>query len=117
MGEDAGDPNDVFVRDLTTSNPILLHSLMFPYPSIDVPFSFVAKPVIGTGREHSSFTPVGTTGMRFVEDEDRVEHVKQTWMETKSREREERGLTPLSTAELESMEKNFMLLEKQRIYK
>lgn len=111
------DSKDVFVRDLTTGEAILLHSLMFPYPSVEVPFAFVAKPVIGTGKEHSSFTPVGTTGMRFVEDEDRVEHVLKTWMENKAREREEKGLTPLSTMELDIMKKNFMLLEKQRIYK
>lgn len=117
VGDDSMDSKDVFVRDLTTGEAILLHSLMFPYPSVEVPFAFVAKPVIGTGKEHSSFTPVGTTGMRFVEDEDRVEHVLKTWMENKAREREEKGLTPLSTMELDIMKKNFMLLEKQRIYK
>jgi hypothetical protein len=103
VGDDEMDSNDLFVRDLTTNEPILLHSLMFPYPSIEVPFAFKARPVIGTGREHSSFTPVGTTGMRFVEDEERVEHVMKTWMETKAREREVKGLTPLSTAELDIM--------------
>jgi hypothetical protein len=69
------DDKDFFVRDLVTDEPILIHSLMFPYPAIDVPFALNAVPVIGTGRQNSSFTPVGTTGMRFVEDESRVERV------------------------------------------
>jgi len=114
---DMMDRKELFVKDLVLDTPILLHSLMFPYPGIDIPFSFTATPVIGTGSENSSFTPVGTTGMRFLEDEDRVESVMRTWMDRKSRERESKGLTTLSTAELDVMRKNFLLLEKQRIYR
>lgn len=105
------------MNDLVLHTPILLHTLMFPYPGIEIPFSFHAKPVIGTGSENSSFTPVGTTGMRFLEDEDRVESVMATWMERKAQERESKGLSTLSTAELDVMRKNFLLLEKQRIYR
>lgn len=111
------DYKELFVKDLVTKDPILIHSLMFPYPSIDIPFAFRATPVIGTGRDNSSFTPVGTTGMRFVEDDTRVEQVMKTWMENKALERASKGLTPLSDQELEIMRKNFYLLEKQRIYK
>lgn len=111
------DTDALFVHDLVTGEPILLHCLMFPYPSVDVPLAFTARPVIGTGRENSSFTPVGTTSMRFVEDEERVEHVLKNWMNEKAKERTSKGLAPLSEEELDIMRKNFYLLEKQRIYK
>jgi hypothetical protein len=114
---DTMSPDDLFIHDLVTGEPILIHCLMFPYPSVDVPLAFTATPVIGTGRENSSFTPVGTTSMKFVEDEDRVEHVMKHWMDSKAKERESKGLAPLSTEEVDIMKRNFYLLEKQRIYK
>lgn len=114
---DMMDKKELFIKDLVLNTPILLHSLMFPYPDIDIPFAFTAKPVIGTGQENSSFTPVGTTGMRFLEDSARVASVKEAWMNRKARERASKGLTPLSADELAIMEKNFELLEQQRVYK
>lgn len=110
-------PDDFFVKDLVTNDPILLHCLMFPYPSIDIPLAFKAKPVIGTGKENSSFTPVGTTSMKFIVDEDKVPGVMEFWMNKKLDERKKKGLAPLSEDEIDSMKRNFLLLEKQRVYK
>lgn len=108
---------EFFVRDLVIDQPALIHCLMFPYPSIEIPFEFTATPTIGTGRENASYTPVGTTSMRFMEDEERVKLVFQDWMAQKKQERVDKGIPPLSEEELGVMERNFMLLEKQRIYK
>lgn len=85
--DDIDAPDGFFVKDLVTHDPILIHSLMFPYPSVDVPLSFRATPVIGTGKENSSFTPVGTTGMRFIVDEERVPSVMESWIQRKLEER------------------------------
>ena len=116
-GDEAVASKDFFVNDLTIDSPILLHCLMFPYPSVDVPLAFKGTPVIGTGRENSSFTPVGTTSMKFVVDESRVEDVMKSWMDKKLTERASKGLSALAPEEIENMKKNFMLLERQRVYK
>ena len=110
-------PDDFFVKDLITNEPILLHCLMFPYPSVDIPLAFKAKPVIGTGKDNSSFTPVGTTSMKFIVDEEKVPRVMEFWMNKKLDERKRKGLASLSEEEVESMKRNFLLLEKQRVYK
>ena len=117
VGDDAIESKDFFVSDLTIDTPILLHCLMFPYPSVDVPLAFKGTPVIGTGRENSSFTPVGTTAMRFVVDDTRIEDVMKSWMDKKLTERSQKGLATLTPEEIETMKKNFMLLERQRVYK
>jgi hypothetical protein len=112
VGDDSIESKDFFVSDLTIDTPILLHCLMFPYPSVDVPLAFKATPVIGTGRENSSFTPVGTTSMRFVVDDTRVEDVMKSWMDKKLTERAQKGLASLTPEEIETMKKNFILLER-----
>ena len=109
-----------FKTDSYTNDYIYFHLLKInPYDSkTHEKISLVAKPVIGTAKINSSFSPIGNVSYEFVKEEESIikkiitQKIKQINYERKSKD-----LKELNEIQEKNFISSFNLLDSQRVYK
>ena len=140
-GDELIQSNDIFWKDSFTND----YPLIYYFTKIDneeQEIDLEMKPTLNTGRYNSSYCPVGTVSMKFIEDDSQVNNVFIEKLKYKHQERVEKGLNvyisdltlldklddiitnPDSYSEFEddinyiiSEKKSFDLLDRERVYK
>lgn len=111
---------DFFPRDNITDEYILINMLKLNNidDSMGEKIDLVCKPTIGYGSIHSCYCPVGTVSFSFEErDEDEINTVFKQKIDYMNKEREKKGLQPISSAQKQKLKKSFNLLDRERVYK
>lgn len=110
----------LFLKDPFTNDPILITSLKTKLEkSGDLETIHIqCHPVPNVGKYHTRNDPTGTVEYSFkLEDEDRIKEVWQHKLQFLKKERIDNGLQPYKAAEIDTMERNFQLLDKERVYR
>lgn len=72
---------------------------------------------IGTGKQHSLYSPVGTVSYSYAQsDHDTVEQHRALYLEAQQQERSEKGLKPYTPAEIVDINHTYDHLEAKRVY-
>lgn len=112
--------NKLFLKDPFTKDPILITSLKTKLEkSGDLETLHIrCHPVASVGKYHTRNDPTGTVEYSFkLEDESRINEVWGYKVEFLKKERIDNGLEPYMDEEIETMKRNFQLLDKERVYK
>jgi len=112
--------NKLFMKDPFTKDPILITSLKTKLEkSGDLETLHIrCHPVANVGKHHTRNDPTGTVEYSFkLEDEARIEEVWKYKLEFLKKERVDNGVGPYMDEEIETMRRNFQLLDKERVYK
>ena len=117
--EESGANKKLFLKDPFTKDPVLITSLKTKLEkSGDLEKLHIqCWPVPNIGKYHTRNDPTGTVEYSFkLDDEDRINEVLGYKLEFLKKERVDNGLEPYTSDELSSMERNFHLLDKERVY-
>ena len=110
----------LFLKDTFTKDPILITSLKTKLEKSGniEKLHIQCHPVPNIGKYHTRNDPTGTVEYSFkLEDEDRIKEVWKYKLKFLKKERSDNGLEPYTDEEIESMKRNFHLLDKERVYK
>jgi len=140
-GEELLQSNDIFLKDSFTDDyPLIYYFTKMDNEEQEIDLEM--KPTLNIGRYNSSYCPVGTVSMKFLEDDSQVNNVFIEKLKYKHQERVEKGLnTYISDSSLLdklddiitnpgyysdfkddidyiiSEKKSFDLLDRERVYK